>query len=102
MFTHHITMNLKANSAPELSRVIENEIIPMLRKQKGFCGEVTSITAARSSATSDSYWETMEDAEAYHRTGYQESLKSLADVIVGLPMVSTFEVFKAAFLRRAA
>jgi hypothetical protein len=102
MFTHHITMNLKANAAPELSRVIENEIIPMLREQKGFCGEVTSITAERSSATSDSYWETMEDAEAYHRTGYQESLKSLANVIVGLPMVSTFEVFNAAFLRRAA
>jgi hypothetical protein len=95
-------MNLKADSAPELARVIENEIIPILRKQKGFCGEVTSITAERLYAASDSYWETKEDAEAYHRTGYQESLKSLVDVIVGLPMVGTFEVFNSTLHKLAA
>ena len=100
MFAHHITMNLKANSVPELSRLIENEIIPMLRKQKGFCGEVTSITAGRLYA--DSYWETKEDVEAYHRTGYQEGLKSLADVIVGLPLVGTFEIVNSTFHKLAA
>ncbi|MDQ3818975.1 MAG: hypothetical protein M3362_15045 [Acidobacteriota bacterium] len=100
MFAHRVTVNLKANSAPETARVIENEIIPMLRKQKGFCREVTSITGERLYA--DSYWETKEDAEAYQRTGYQKGLKSMVDVIVGLPLVSTFEVFNSTFQKLAA
>jgi len=97
MFTHRVTMNLKANSGPELARVTEVEIIPLLRKQKGFLGENTTIAAGRDHAASESYWETKEDAEAYHRTGYQESLKSLLDVVVGLPMVGTFEVSNSTF-----
>jgi hypothetical protein len=102
MFTHRATMNLKADAAPEFARVTEAEIIPLLRKQKGFCGEITSITAERLYASSDSYWETKEDAEVYHNTGYQESLKSLLNVIAGLPMVGTFEVTNSTFHMIAA
>ena len=102
MFTHHVAMNLKANSGPELGRVTEAEIIPLLHKQKGFRGETTTIAAGGRYATSDSYWETKEDAEAYHRTGYQESLKSLLNVVVGLPMVGTFEVSNSTFHMIAA
>ena len=102
MFTHHVSMNLKADSAPELARVTEGEIIPLLRKQKGFRDVVTSITVERSQAASDSYWDTKEDAETYHRTGYQESLKSLLNVVVGLPMVRTFEVSNSTFHHIAA
>jgi hypothetical protein len=36
MYTRHVTIRLKANSAAEFTRVIESEIIPLLRKQKGF------------------------------------------------------------------
>jgi hypothetical protein len=97
MFTHRITMNLKAGAAPELTRVTETEIIPLLRKQQGFHGEITSIAPGSDHAASDSYWDTKEDAEAYHRTGYQESLKSLLNVVVGLPMVGTFEISNSTF-----
>lgn len=66
MFAHRVTMNLKADAAPELTRVTETVIIPLLRHEKGFCGEVISITAELSCAARDSYWETKEDADAYH------------------------------------
>jgi len=102
MFAHRVTMNLKADATPELIRVTEIEIIPLLRKQNGFRGEITSITAERSYAASDSYWETKEDAEAYHRSGYQESLKSLLNVVTGRPMVGTFEVSNSTFHMIAA
>lgn len=97
MFTHHMTMNLKPDSGPELARLTETEIIQLLRKQKGFRGEITSIEAESECAASDTYWETQEDAEAYHRTGYQESLKSLLNVVVRLPMTATFEVSNSTF-----
>ena len=97
MYTRRLLMNIKPDSAPELARVTEDEIIPLLRKQKGFRDAVTSIAAGRSQAASDSYWETKEDADEYHRAGHQESLKSLVNVVVGLPMVETFEVSNSTF-----
>jgi hypothetical protein len=102
MYTRRLLMNIKPDSAPELARVTEDEIIPLLRQQKGFRDAVTSIAAGRSQAASDSYWETKEDAEEYHRTGHQESLKSLLNVVVGLPRVETFEISNSTFHEIAA
>ena len=45
MFTRHVTMKLRANSVSEFTRIIENEIIPLLRKQKGFRDEVTFVAS---------------------------------------------------------
>ena len=43
MYTRNVSMKLKANSAPEFARTLENEVIPMLRKQKGFKDEITLV-----------------------------------------------------------
>ena len=102
MFNRHITMQLKANSAVELTRIIEKEIIPLLRKQKGFRDEVTLVAAERLEAVADSFWDTNEDAEAYNRTGYPEVLKSLSKVVDGTPRVVTFEVSNSTFHKIAA
>lgn len=102
MYTRRLVMNLKPDSAPELARVTENEIIPLLRKHKGFRDVVTSIAIEHSQAVSDSYWETKEDADRYHRTGHQESLKSLINVLVGLPRVETFEISNSTFYEISA
>jgi heme-degrading monooxygenase HmoA len=102
MYTRRLVMNLRPESAQELTRVTEAEIIPLLRRQKGFRDVVTSIAPERSQAASDSYWETKEDAEEYHRAGHQESLKSLVNVVVGLPRVETFEISNSTFHEIAA
>ena len=34
MFGRQVTLKIKADSATELTRIAENEIIPILRKQK--------------------------------------------------------------------
>jgi hypothetical protein len=84
-------MKLKPNSAPELTRIADNEIIPMLRKQKGFRDETTFIAPERSEAVANSFWDTKEDAEAYNLSTYPEVLKTLVNVIDGTPSVKTFE-----------
>ena len=38
MFIRNVTMKLKANTAPEFNRIIENEILPLLRKRPLFNG----------------------------------------------------------------
>ena len=102
MFTRHVTMKLKANSATEFTRIIENEIIPQLRKHKGFRDEVTIVAPGRSEAVANSFWDTKEDAEAYNLAGYQEVLKTLSKAIEGTPKVETYEVANSTFHKIAA
>ena len=92
MFTRHVTMKLKANSAVEFNRIIEKEVLPLLRKQKGFRDEITVIAPERSEAVGTTFWDTKADAQAYNTTGYPELLKTLLPVVEGTPKVETFEV----------
>ncbi len=102
MFARHVSIKLKANSAPEFNRLIENEILPLLRKQKGFRDEMTLVAPERSLALAISLWDTKGDAEAYNRAGYPEVLKGLSKVVEGTPNVETFEVANSTFHKVAA
>jgi heme-degrading monooxygenase HmoA len=102
MFTRHVTMKLKANSAAEFSRTIEKDILPLLLKQKGFRDEITLVAPGRSEVVALSFWDTKEGAEAYNRTGYPEVLKALSKVVEGSPKVQTFEVSNSTFHKIAA
>jgi hypothetical protein len=95
-------MKLKPNSASELARIADNQIIPILRKQKGFRDETTLIAPERSEAVANSFWDTKEDAEAYNRTAYPDVLKTLSNVIEGTPTVRTFEFADSTFHKSAA
>ena len=91
MFGRQVTLKLKANSATELNRIAEAEILPILRKQKGFRDETTLVSPERSEAIANSFWDTKADAEAYDHTAYAEVLKTLSNVIDGTPTVKNFE-----------
>lgn len=90
MFGREVTMKLKANAAAELTRIAESDIIPILRRQKGFRDETIFIAPERAEAIANSFWDTQEDAEAYSRTAYPEVLTVLANAIEGIPTVRTF------------
>jgi heme-degrading monooxygenase HmoA len=85
-------MKLKADSAKEFTRMLENEVIPMLRKQKGFKDEITLVAPERNEAVAISFWDKKENAEAYNREKYPEILKTLSRLVDGTPKVETFEV----------
>ena len=103
MFGRQVTLKLKGNnSATELNRIAETEILPILRKQKGFRDETTLIAPERSEAIANSFWDTKADAEAYDHTAYTEVLKALANVIDGTPTVKTFEFANSTFHQAAA
>jgi len=101
MFGRQVTLKLKANSATELSRIAEDEILPILRKQKGFRDETTFIAPERFEAIANSFWDTKADAEAYDHTAYAEVLKTLSNVIDGTPTVKTFDFVSSTFQKAA-
>jgi len=85
-------MKLKVNSAKEFTQTLENEVIPVLRKQKGFKDEITLVAPERNEVVAISFWDRKEDAESYNREKYPEILKTLSKVLDGTPKVESFEV----------
>jgi heme-degrading monooxygenase HmoA len=102
MFIRNVTMKLKANTAPEFNRIIENEILPLLRKQAGFRDEITFIAPERSEVVAISFWETKENCETYNRTGYPEVLKIVSKFVEGTPKVETLELLTSTLHKLAA
>ncbi len=92
MFARHVSMILKPNSVAEFTRAIENQIIPLLRKQKGFKDEITLVVRDGTEAVGISLWDQKENAAAYYRTTYPQVLKLLARVVEGTPEVKSYEV----------
>ncbi|MGA8220839.1 MAG: hypothetical protein WB780_04230 [Candidatus Acidiferrales bacterium] len=92
MFGRHVTLQIKRNLETEFPIVIEKEILPLLRKQKGFLDEIVMVAPERSEVIAISLWETKEYAEIYNREFYPEVVKILNKYIVGVPLVKPFEV----------
>ncbi len=97
MITRNVTMRLKPNSQAEFTQAIEKEILPLLRKQKGFENEVLLIGSGAREAVGISFWDKQENADAYTRDSYPEVLKALAKVLDGTPQVQNWEVANSTF-----
>lgn len=97
MFTRNVTMHLKPRSVEEFTKTIENEVLPMLRKQKGFKDELTFIVPDGTEALGISLWDLKTDADAYDRGTYPQVLKALSKVIEGTPQVRTYDVSNSTF-----
>jgi hypothetical protein len=102
MFARSISLHLKPNSIAQFTRLIEQEILPLLRKQKGFQDEITFVVPGGAEAVGISLWDKKENAEAYGRDAYPGVLKALGKVVEGTPQVRTYEVCNSTFHKIAA
>jgi hypothetical protein len=90
-------MNLKANKGDEFIQTLENEILPLLRKQNGFEDEITLASREGKKAVAISLWDRKESADVYSRETYPQVLKSLAKVVDGTPEVQVYELVSSTF-----
>ena len=102
MFARRVDMHLKSNSVVEFTQRLEKDILPLLRKQKGFQDEITFVGQGGREAFGISLWDTAENAEAYNRGTYPEVTKFLATVVEGTPQVETYDVANSTFHKIAA
>ena len=91
MYTRHVSMKLRPGSLPEFKRLLEKQIIPLLRTQKGFQDEITFVTAKRNRVIAISFWDRQRSADDYNHIAYLDVLRALSGVIESLPVVETFE-----------
>ncbi|HKU21563.1 MAG TPA: antibiotic biosynthesis monooxygenase [Terriglobales bacterium] len=102
MFVRNISMHLKPNTLSEFTRTLESEIIPLLRKQKGFRDEITAVVSGEREVVAISFWDEKENAEAYTTSTYPQVLTSLGKVLEGTPHVRTCEVISSTLHKIAA
>src|SRR5213596_3197779 len=102
MFPRKVSMRLKPNSVTEFTKTLENEIIPLLRKQKGFQDEIAFVVPGGTEAVSVSLWDRKAQADAYHRSTYPAVLRALANVVEGTPQVHTYAVSNSTFHKLVA
>jgi hypothetical protein len=97
MFARNVSFRLKSNMLSDYTRTFENNILPLLRKQKGFKDEIILANPGSLDAVAISLWENKANAEAYNTNAYPEVLRTLARIIDGTPKVQTFESVTSTF-----
>ena len=97
MYARNVSFRLKSNTQSEYTRTFENQILPLLRKQKGFKDEITFSNPGSQDAVAISLWENKTNADDYNTNTYPEVMKTLAKVIDGTPRVQTFETVVSTF-----
>jgi hypothetical protein len=97
MFARNVSFHLKSNTLSDYTRTFENEVLPLLRKQKGFKDEITLSNPGSLDVIAISLWDDKANAEAYNTNTYPQVLKTLARMIDGTPKVQTFEAVASTF-----
>jgi hypothetical protein len=97
MFARNVSIHLKSNMLSDYTRSFDNEILPLLRKQKGFKDEITLSNPGSLDVIVISLWDNKANAEAYNTNTYPEVLKTFARMIDGTPKVQEFESVTSTF-----
>jgi len=102
MFARKVSARLRPELTAQFLQKIQNEIIPLLRKQRGFLDEFTLISQNGKEAYAYSFWNNGEDAELYDRTAFREVTDLLAGLIEGSVRTHTYTVANSTFHKIAA
>ena len=97
MFARNVALRLRPNTLNQFKRIFDAEIIPLLRKQRGFKDVITFALTGGADITAISLWETKEDAEAYNTAGYPEVMKSLEALLDGSPKLRVADIVSSTF-----
>ena len=97
MFARSVSFHLKPGRAADFSQIVDTDIIPVLRKQKGFQDEIVFVAPGGADAVGISIWDSKENAEAYARGAYRGVLKTLEPAVIATSEVKTYEVTTSTF-----
>ena len=63
MFARRVSMHLKPDGVAEFTQRLEQDVLPLLRKQNGFQDEITFVATGGKEAFAISLWDEAESAE---------------------------------------
>jgi len=93
MYTRVVELTSKSGKARELCNLIEDKVVPILKKQTGFVDETVLVSDAEPNQVLGlSFWDSKEDAELYRREQYPQINEMLKHVLETEPVIRTFDV----------
>jgi len=93
MYTRIVEITSKSGKSRELCNMIEEKVVPILKKQTGFVDETVLVSDTESNQVLGlSFWNSKEDAERYHQEQYPKVHEMLKHLIDTEPAIRTFDV----------
>lgn len=89
-FARNVEFHIKQGKQDELSKVLHNEVLPLLKKQDGFHTELTLVNDRQARAIS--VWDTRANAEKYGKNTFSTVMDKVQPYIDGTPNVQMYEV----------
>jgi heme-degrading monooxygenase HmoA len=103
MFTRVVEITSKSGKARELCNTIDDQVLPILKKQAGFVDETVMVSDMEPNRVlALSFWNTREDAQHYEREQFDTVLKAVQHLLETAPVVRTFDVHTSTAHRVAA
>ena len=95
MYARNVAVRLKPNTLSDFTKTFETNVLPILRRQKGFQDEITFAMPSEIDVVAISLWDSKENAEAYNSAGYPEVLTSLEKFLDGSPKLRVSNVISS-------
>jgi len=103
MFTRVVELTTKPGKNKQLAETINDKVLPILKKQKGFVDETVLVSDKEDNRVVGlSFWNTKQDAEEYHRKEFQNVHDLVRQHLDAEPMIRTFEVHSSTTHKIAA
>jgi len=88
-FARNVNFTVKNGKVDEFNRLMQAEVLPLMKKEKGFRENLTLLRS--NTGMSISVWDDRASAETYNTKTYPEVLKKLQPVLEGTPRVDTYD-----------
>ncbi len=98
MFTRTVEIHTKPGKGKELSTVVNEKVLPLLRRQPGFVDEITLVSSTNpDDMLALSFWQSENDAEQYNSAQYSTIRQIVDPFLATPPTVKTFNVDTSTF-----
>ena len=92
MFTRVVELISESGKAKELANTINEKVVPILKKQRGFVDETVLVSDTEPTRVLGlSFWNSKEDAERYHQEQYPKIHEMLKLLLETEPNIRTFD-----------
>jgi len=103
MFTRVVELTSKSGKAKELANTINEKVVPILKKQRGFVDETVLVSDTEPTRVLGlSFWNNKEDAERYHQEQYPKIHEMMKHLLETEPNIRTFDVHSSTTYRIVA
>lgn len=92
MYARLVKGQFKPGKFESATRQLEDDVIPLLKKQHGFRDEISFFNEDNKEGFAISFWDNKADLENYTRDVYPQVHDKMVPYLEGKPLVRNFEV----------